>query len=171
MKITGIILIVICIIMMIFQIKSCVSSNYEYENKISSYWALADKSSTIVEKSKYVKQFVEILEKSNHADYNAIWLKTPNNSFLKNLEALKSLSVRLDQIKGMNVESFAYQTAIQQITAQEQGEAKEMLSVFEGCWVKDKYFIVWEWFAVVFCLIYLTIGITGFCFIIIDSDY
>jgi hypothetical protein len=162
MKTVGSILMIIALIMMIGQIKSCISANYEYEKEIGSFWDLADKSSTIPEKSKYIKQFVNALEKTEKSEYNAIWLKTPNNSFVKNLEALKSLESRLNQLKTMDINSFAYQTAIQQITAQEQGEAKNMLSVFEGCWTKDKYFIVWDWFGIVFGLIYVLILIVGF---------
>lgn len=43
----------------------------------------------------------------------------------------------------MDANSFQYNTAIQQITQQEQGEAIDMLSVFQGCWYKENYILLW----------------------------
>jgi uncharacterized membrane protein len=57
----------------------------------------------------------------------------------------------------MDVSSFEYQTAIQQITDQEQGGASPMLSVFEGIWWKTNYFLLWDWVGAVFVVI-LEIG-------------
>ena len=62
----------------------------------------------------------------------------------------------------MNVASFEYQTAIQQITAQEQGEAQAMLEVFSGIWWKNNYIFLWEWVAVlevVFCIFLIALGL------------
>jgi hypothetical protein len=109
----------------------------EYDNKIYSEWNLSDRSSTIASKSEHLSNFYANLEKnrSSFSDNAAIFLKSPSNSFDLNLKALKTLIDRLDSIKNMDQNSFAYQSAIQQITAQEQGEAKEMLSVFKTCWM------------------------------------
>ena len=49
----------------------------------------------------------------------------------------------------MNVQSFAYQTAIQQITQQEQGEAQYMLKVFQGSWMLIHYWYLWNWLSYV----------------------
>lgn len=114
----------------------------KYENtwhsKYDGYWTQADRSSTVEAKSEYVGKFVDALEEGNSkgefASYNALWKQTPQNSFKLNLEALKSLKERLDDIKEMDPKSFEYNTAIQQITQQEQGEAGPMLEVFQGCW-------------------------------------
>jgi hypothetical protein len=68
----------------------------------------------------------------------------------------------LDEIQKMNVASFEYQTAIQQITAQEQGEAQAMLEVFSGIWWKNNYIFLWEWIAgleVVFCIFLIAFGL------------
>jgi predicted RND superfamily exporter protein len=119
---------------------------YDYENDYLSYWHLADKSSTIPKKAEYIDKFVTVLEKSNmEGEYNALILKTPNNSFDSNMEALKSLQSRLQEVQGMDVTSFQYQTAIQQITEQEQGEAGDMLKVFHGIWWKTHHFLLWDW--------------------------
>jgi hypothetical protein len=123
-----------------------VRTSYQYEREIYSYWSLADKSSTITAKTHYVDQFVQVLEQQGlNGDYNAILYPTPDNSFDLNLQALKTLQGRLREIERMNVTSFEYQTAIQQITAQEQGEAKQMLDVFEGAWYKRHHPMLWDW--------------------------
>ena len=53
----------------------------------------------------------------------------------------------------MDVESFAYQTAIQQITQQEQGEADNVIGNLSGCWEKEYYYFYWNVIFVVFMLI------------------
>lgn len=137
---------VITIIWFTINIISEIRREYLYTNEFESYWELADKSSTIEEKSRYINLFVESLEKSGlQGEYNAVFYKTPTVSFDKNLLALKSLQQRLEEIKTMDIRSFEYQTAIQQITGQEQGEASEMLSVLHGCWTKNNYFFYWTW--------------------------
>jgi len=132
-----------------FQIRSAIMCDYNYENAYGNLWDLADKSSTILEKQKYLSQFAIDLQRGykhgDFANYNAIWLKTPNNSFVYNLKALQTLVDRLTQIQQMNPNSFEYNTAIQQITGQEQGEAKPMLKVFEDCYILENYPILWGW--------------------------
>jgi hypothetical protein len=123
-----------------------VSVSYEYENNISAEWELADKSSTIPAKAEHIDKFVTSLESANlHGEYDAEFYKTNNNSFDTNFSALKTLQSRLHEIAGMNPSSFEYQTAIQQITAQEQGEAHAMLSVIEGSWYHKYHFFLWSW--------------------------
>lgn len=170
MKTVGIILVILALVAIVWQIKSGVSSYYEYNKDILSYWNLSDKSSTIPEKSKYIKQFVAALEKSKHSDYDAVFLTTPDNSFVKNIEALKSLEKRLSEIQDMKVTSPEYQWAIQQITAQEQGEAKKMLDIFDGCWTKENYAITWNWIAFLFSISYIFLLIIGGCLIAVGIE-
>lgn len=152
------ILLPIVIVWLVLLVINEIKCYYEYNNKFSSYWELADKSSTIEEKSKYINLFVEAFEKQDDlaGQYNAIFYKTPTESFDKNLQALKSLQQRLDEIKTMDIKSFEYQTAIQQITAQEQGEAGSMLHTLEGTWVKQNYFLLWNWIGVINWLLLFT---------------
>lgn len=138
-----------------------VSGEYRLSKKCMSYWNLADKASTLDAKSEYINQFVKSLDAHDFSEYNAIWLKTPNNSFERNVSAVKTLQARLLKIKTLDENSFAYQTAIQQITAQEQGEAKEMLIVISGCWWMKNCFIMWNWFGYVFWSILFTLLIAG----------
>jgi len=142
----GIILIIVSSLLITSDIISGIYLPYKYNNEIKSYWELADKSSTIDKKSEYVDKFVNALEESGlKGQYNAIIFKTPDNSFDYNFEALKSLQLRLHEIKTMDVTSFQYQTAIQQITAQEQGEASNMLREFKGTWFKTNHILFWDW--------------------------
>lgn len=150
-------------------IKGCVSNYYTYQNNVRGYWDLADKSSTIKAKQEYVDQFVDILERTKHSDYDAIIYKIPNASFDFNLKALKSLRDRLETIREMDESSFAYQTAIQQITAQEQGEACEMLSVFYGCYTLENYWPAWDWLCGLVIIGYVVLFIIGCC--VLGSEY
>jgi len=146
---TLLILTAIGALIFINQIRNEILSGYNYEKNYSQLWSLADKSSTIPAKQQYITQFLNALKqgKTNgiFADYNALFLKTPNNNFDTNVKALETLSNRLTEIQNMDPTSFQYNTAIEQITRQEQGEAKEMLSVFRGCYDLNNYFFQWDW--------------------------
>jgi hypothetical protein len=92
MKQFGILLVMVCGAAILFIIGEGIRGAYEYKKSYLSYWNLADKSSTIVEKSHYIDLFVEKLEESGmDKEYDAIWFKTIDNSFDSNLIALKSL--------------------------------------------------------------------------------
>lgn len=163
----GIVLLSVSIIMVIGDSINGIFGSYNYEKKYESYWNLADKASTIEQKSLYINKFVEVIENSEMKNqYNAVFLQTPNNSFDYNLEALKSLQKRLNEIKKIDITSFQYQTAIQQITAQEQGEAKEMMEVFKGIWWKTNHFFLWGWVLIVNICFIILFGLSGLFFII-----
>jgi hypothetical protein len=138
-------------------------AEYNYDKYYASYWSLADKSSTLEAKSVYVGQFVDRLNASRQgfADYNAVFLTTPDNSFDRNFQALISLRDRLHTISQMNESDFAYQTAIQQITAQEQGEATQMLQVFHGCYFLRSYPLLWNWYMLIAVAIIGLLGLVG----------
>lgn len=142
-----------------------VRAGYVYDSNVSSFWELSDRASTIQQKSEYLDQFVGAIESRSKlggfAEYDAMFLKTPANSFSQNLIALKSLQGRMHQIIDMDPNSLQYQQAIAQITAQEQGEAKNMLDVFEGAWYLQNHFWLWDWVeaiqgivVAIFCIIF-----------------
>jgi len=139
-QIIGSVLMFLALAVIVFLVIMGINANWQYENNYSAFWNLADKASTISQKSDYIDKFVSALEGSNLQGQNAnlIW-QTNNTSFDQNMSALKSLQSRLHEIKTMDESSFAYQTAIQQITAQEQGQAQDMLDVFETCFWKVHY--------------------------------
>jgi hypothetical protein len=162
MRVFGVVLLVFALILGICNIVALVGASYDYERMIESSWNLADKASTIKQKTANIDQFVAALEASGlKGEHDAIWQFTPNNSFDKNLEAVKSLQQRLHEIEGMDVTSLAYQTAISQITAQEQGEAKKMLEVFEGCWYKVQHPWLWQWKGAINTIVNLVALIMG----------
>jgi hypothetical protein len=172
-KILGVVLLMLGLLLVGLQIQSQIMSNYTYEKDYSNLWDLADKSSTIPAKQQYVTQFVSALEagyaKGEFSDYDAVWLKTPNNSFKANIAALKTLAERLTEIQKMNPSSFEYNTAIQQITAQEQGEAAPLLHVIKGCYLKASYPLVWEWFIALITLLEGILIVTGVVLVIDDA--
>ena len=123
-----------------------IAANFSYQRSIGSYWELSDRASTLPQKSAYLDQYVGALEQSGLQGSNdALFLKTPANSFDQNMVALKSLQGRMHQIQGMDEQSFAYQTAISQITAQEQGEASHLTGTIEGCWYLNHWLLLWGW--------------------------
>jgi hypothetical protein len=162
---TTIVLAVITLWMVGAQIQQCVMFDYRFEKNYEYAWNLADKSSTIEAKATYIRQFVSLLESNqpDFAEYNAKWLYTPDNSFAMNLAALKTLRDRLQEVMTMDVKSFEYQTAIQQITAQEQGEAGKLISTIKGCWLKEKYPLAWNWYVPVWIFLWLILAIAT-CF-------
>lgn len=150
------------IIALIAYIAFAFSAFNDYSNQHANYWDLADKSSSIEDKYIYIDKMVESLESSNlQGHHNALLYKNPSNNFDNNLKALTSLRDRLNEIKCMNVSSFEYQTAMSQITAQEQGEAEAMLAVIQGCWFKEHHFFLWNWIAVVIVIGIIVISCIG----------
>lgn len=129
-------------------------AHYKYANEIGCNWELSEKAATIPQKSEYIDKFVASLEKCNlDGTHDAIFYPNDGNSFTANMKALKSLQSRLHDISKIDENSFAYQTAMQQITAQEQGEAQELLDVLYSCWQKDNYYTLWNWMIFVSFLI------------------
>lgn len=147
MKTLGTLLVVLSIVGTISFCFFGVRASYEWSKSYGSNWELGIKSSTIEKKSEYIDKFVSSLEKSGlQGENDALIFYTPNNNFDENFTALKSLQSRLHEIKGMDAKSFEYQTAIQQITGQEQDEAGNMLMVLEGCWWKVHHYVYWNVF-------------------------
>jgi hypothetical protein len=145
LRLYGIGLLVVMILSIIAAAVANWYADYQYELGYYSYWSLADKASTLEQKTEYIDQFETALENSGlQGTHDALFLDTPDNGFDNNLAALKSLQRRLHETAKMDVNSFAYQQAISQITSQEQGEAKEMLAVFNGCWYKVHHYYLWN---------------------------
>lgn len=173
-RILGTIFILLCLLIWGMSIYYSVKGNYQYEALVQAEWNLADKSSAIPAKSQHLDKFVDALERQGfQGKYDAVIYQTPNNGFDQNLEALKTLQTRLHDIEKMDVTSFQYQTAIQQITAQEQGEAHAMLDVFEGIWWKEHYFLLWGWMGFItqtIGFVFLIVGVVFF-FWAYETDY
>lgn len=146
MKVAAILLTIGLALWAVVGLGVAVYADFEYTRDVQSYWELADKASTLKQKAEYVTQFAQAVDSAGLAGtHNALFLKTPDNSFDANRRALASLQGRLEEIMGMDTKSFEYQQAILQITQQEQGEAQRMLKVLEGCWFKEHYRLWWDW--------------------------
>ena len=145
MKAVGILIMVFASFALVFYIGYGVVIDYQYENQIGSYWSLSVKASTLEAKSGYLDVFVKNIDAQQLDGYNALFLKTPDNSAGQNLSVLHTLQKRMEEIKMMNPTSFEYNQAIQQITAQEQDEAKDMLDNLKECWFMKYHFFYWGW--------------------------
>jgi hypothetical protein len=122
-------------------------SEYDWNTTIGSYWDLSERASTISQKSEYMDKYVGALEAARLEGTNsATFLKTPATSFDENMKALLSLQSRLHDIDTMSESGFAYQTAISQITEQEQGQAQDMNDNLSSCWEKVNYYTLWNKF-------------------------
>lgn len=170
-KALGIVLIVIAIIAAICLIISGIYADYIMNKNYMSYWSLSDKSSTLASKQVYISQFVDQIDshREQFAEYDALILKTPDNNCDRNINAVKTLRDRLNNISQMDENSFAYQTAMQQITAQEQGEAAELIDNIQGCWYLKSYPWLWSWILFIIASSIIIIGFVGFLFITWES--
>lgn len=166
MKLTGIVLVIICSLGLIWSTVAEVLADYEFENQLGSYWSLSVKASTLDGKAQYLNQFVKAIEDAKLSGHNAVWLKTPDNDIEQNMVTLKTLQTRMNEIKGMDVTSFAYQQAIQQITAQEQDEATKLLGVISGVWYLNRHPLIWEWIDLLKWM-FLAVGIMFGIFLIV----
>lgn len=170
MRTAGVVLLILGLVLLIGSIYNGIMGHYQYERDFASYWSLAEKASTLAQKQQYIDEFVKALDNSKYkGSYNAIILKTPDNSFDRNFEALKSLQLRLHEIQKMDVTSFQYQTAIQQITAQEQGEASAMLDVFSGVWWLENHPWLWDWLLIITIITILFTIVLGGVLLLMDS--
>lgn len=167
LRIIGFIFIFAAVTLLITQVVHFIQSQYDWSKNYNSHWELADKSSSLPAKAKHISNYISQIENGDFAAHDAFIFTTPNNSFEENFNALKTLLTRLKEIEGMDPQSFQYNTAIQQITAQEQGEAREMLSVLKGCYIKKNYPMVWWGLIVV--ISWITLICTGIIFITADS--
>jgi hypothetical protein len=120
-------------------------TDYKYDKAIGSYWGLGVKASTLQQKSAFLDKYIAAIESEGLYGNDAIILPTPDNAYEQNMVALKSLQGRMHQIQGMDEQSFAYQTAMQQITAQEQGEASHLTDTFKGIWFRRKHVFLYSW--------------------------
>jgi hypothetical protein len=145
MRAIGWMLVALFVVFLIWSITAEILADYEYDNSIGSYWSLSVKASTLAAKADYLDKFVKAVDAAQLTGNDAIFLKTPDNGIEQNLVTLHSLQTRMNEIRGMDVTSFAYQQAISQITAQEQDEASNLLGVIKGVWYLKNHSMLWGW--------------------------
>lgn len=143
MKAGWLVLAILFSLVLVVHIAEEVYVDYRYDNEVADYWDLSERASTLDQKAVYLDKFVAAIENSHLSGNDALFLPTPATSYDQNLIAVKSLQTRMHEIQTMDVRSLEYQQAINQITAQEQGEAHGMLHTFKGLWFKQNYFTLW----------------------------
>lgn len=158
MKVLGWNLLTVSVVLLGWAITAEFQADYEYSRSIGSYWELSVKASTLSAKSEYLNKFIAAIDNAHISGNDAIWQFTPDNSAENNISTLKTLQSRMNEIKGMDVQSFAYQQAIQQITAQEQDEATKTLNVIQGCWYKSAHPLLWGLYDGIKWMILLLLG-------------
>jgi len=144
-RIRGFLPIVLAILVAIFYGIAEISAEKTYERTIGSFWELSERASTLDMKADYLNRFVAGVDSARLSGNDAIIYPTPQNSVEQNITTAKSLQTRMNEIRGMDVTSFQYQQAISQVTAQEQGEAGNMLHVIEGRWFLTYHPLLWGW--------------------------
>ena len=171
MTVVGVVSLVFAAMVLVAVISQNIAESKAYNARFGNYWELADRSSTIAAKSQYIGQFVDALNSSRFefAEYAAIYYQTPENRFDTNLQAVSTLRDRLNDISKMNDSSFEYQMAIQQITGQEQGEAANLLHVFDQSFAKQSYPLAFNAYAIIALLCVGILALLGFAFIAADG--
>jgi hypothetical protein len=164
MRIVGWVLVVLSIVLFTVYGFGALSVHNRVMNSSLSYWNLADKSSTLEAKCDNIDKFVAAINKETFTTNNAWLYPNINNSIEYNKAALLTLQKRLHEIKRLDPNSLAYATSIQQITAQEQGEAQYMIGEIYGCLYKATYSMYWGWLSVLILTLYSIIFIVGCVF-------
>ena len=150
----------------ILLVNYCIGSalvNNMIMNTSRGYWELADKSSTLEAKCENIDKFVQALDKEKFAANDTLFFPNIDNSYEYNRKALGTLQKRLHEIKKMDPNTLAYATSIQQITAQEQGEASSMISRIYGCLYKEQYPVFWQPYALFWLCFYVSVIFIGGC--------
>jgi hypothetical protein len=150
--------------LLVWNIAADIQADNEFNRDVQGYWNLSVRASTLEAKSQYLNQYVAAIENAHLGGYDALIFKRPDNSYDSNIAVLKNLQTRMSEVKGMDVTSFAYQQAISQITAQEQDDARSLLSVFEGIWYLNHHPLLWDWIDG-FKFLFL-IFVTGTCLLV-----
>lgn len=152
----------ICTVLFTMLIVTDVRGSYEYSRTIGSYWDLSVKVSTLEAKGAYLDSFLVAVDNAKLSGNNAIIFPTPDNDVARNINALRTLQVRIHEARTMDPNGFAYQTAIQQITKQEQDDATGTIGEIEGRWWLDHHSFNWGWIGLLIGVITAAGAITGF---------
>lgn len=162
---------VVCVLLLILGGISLLLARYHWAKDYGSEWSFADRAATIEGKLEHIEKFTNLLEtgRKDFADNAALFLQTPAEDFEKTMEAVRSLRDRLRTIKTMDASSFQYQTAIQQITEQEMGEADEMLRVLFRCYAKETHIICY-WMNPVGFTVFFFAGVFALCGMVVLWD-
>jgi len=141
MKILGLVFLAVGLASLILLSVFSVRASYQYDNQIGSYWSLSQKASTLQGRAQYFNEYVSAIESANLSGNDAIFLKTPDNSYEQNLAALKTAQQRFQDVQSIDPTSFQYSQTMQQI----EGAGAQSLDVFRDLWYLKYYPLLWSW--------------------------
>ncbi len=121
LKLIGIGILVVIFLGTGYLIYTNITISYEFNQRIGSYFELADQSSNAKQKSFYFDKFVNALQKYNlNVGKQAIYFSdAPKNDMSYKFDVTLSLQDRLHVLSLMDEKDMAYQQGMQQITMQE----------------------------------------------------
>lgn len=150
---------IISILAIVLYIIFGISSMNKYDTDFGANWQLSKSAATIEQKSIYIDKFVQDIEKGGfEGKFDAIFNPNDNNSYEQNLIVLKTLQQRLHELKILPMTSFDYNTALQQLTVQQDRISNNMIYTFSGIWYKEHHFLLWNWICFV-GICFFSIGI------------
>jgi len=93
----------------------------KYNEEIGGFFKFADQASDAQTKSDYFNQYVEAIDKNKLTEgCNSIWFcEQPNARMEDKYKVLKSLQVRLNELKTLKETETAYQLGMTQMTENE----------------------------------------------------
>lgn len=165
---------VILLVTGFFYFKGFADINKEYTDAVGNYWTFVGISSTLEEKERYIKKYIDAVKTVKHAEHSAIWYQTAENNYDANVLAIESLYKRLNEIKNMDVKSFEYQLAIRLLTSQELGNTKDVVYELKEAWYLERNVLYFDWICVCIVIVFVVAGIIwitlgiGVIFIIFD---
>lgn len=122
---------------------------------------LADDASTPEVKAKFIRAFLDDMDKKRLPEY-AAWVWTSERNKISNQKiVLESLAKRCDDLSAMDKQSYGYAQGITQVSGQEFDHALgEVRGIYEKAYTMS---YGWLMLNVWWLLLILTIGITGWC--------
>jgi hypothetical protein len=120
------------------------------------YLVLADDASTPAQKAKYLDQYIKLMEAKRLPEYGAFVFQTERNKTVNQMEVVRSLWQRCDDLSRVNPAELGYAQGMQQITGQEFDHALDNVSSVLGgaMWVQYGWLCCYGWILgiVAFCL-------------------
>jgi hypothetical protein len=117
---------------------------------------LADDASTPEKKSEYLDQFIKKAESERVAEYGAVFYKNEKTKVNNQIDVLRSLKKRCDDLGPLNKESMGYSQGMTQVTGQEfhhaVGHIREVfnsayqLYYYGSFWYFSSY---WSWLVLI----------------------
>jgi hypothetical protein len=137
-------IIVLCSIILLGGIATCVSAHYSYSLNVGQYLNLADDASVAAVKLDHLREYRVAIQKTVQRNDARLWFTQRQYTRDAQLEILDTLITRLEQMSQMDPKGFEYQTAMQQVSGQEFDHTLNRIDgIFWDCWRRES---AWRWF-------------------------